>query len=68
MKIAAKANSTTRIDNPADTMQELVIESGNTEFASSGDIAPGSSEKQTRYYDIPVSSTYLIFQLRKVMK
>jgi plastocyanin len=43
LKLVANANNVIQIANPTDTKHELVIESNDTELASSGDIAPDSS-------------------------
>jgi plastocyanin len=45
--MAANANNIIQIDNPTDTKHELVIESNETELASSGDIAPDGSGQLT---------------------
>jgi plastocyanin len=43
LTLVANANNVIQIDNPTDTKHELVIESNDTELASSGDIGPDSS-------------------------
>jgi cupredoxin-like protein len=47
LKLVSNTNNTIQIQNPTDEKHELVIESGDTEVASSGDIAPDSSGQLT---------------------
>jgi hypothetical protein len=47
LKLVANANNVIQIQNPTDEKHELVIESDDTELASSGDIGPDSSGELT---------------------
>lgn len=47
IKLTANANNVIQIQNPTDEKHELVIESDDTELATSGDIAPDSSGQLT---------------------
>jgi plastocyanin len=47
LKLVANANNVIQIQNPTDEKHELVIESDDTELASSGDIGPDSSGQLT---------------------
>ncbi len=47
LELVANANNVIQIQNPTDAKHELVIESGDTELAASGDIGPNSAGELT---------------------